>query len=610
MDENTENNKPEEETNDSAAAPEGDTNSSDTSPAPEEDVNPSEIKPEPEETAAPVDVTSEPETHEEKPKIEPVMVPLWSWRTALIVGIGLIVGIIAAFGFWLVSPSVGSGSGGESEGFSNSILKAIGSTPESPWKSKVRIEIVNPGTAVKDVRQMQSMGQYLTSKANSFPFLQYVYQELSKELPGNHYTIDDLNNMIDITFDSTSETPTMVISVTATTMDETSFLISEIPNLFQSYLITEESKKQMEEYEGTLQQIDEVKKALLVAQKDVANLKEQADGVNGNDSRSLALNAQIEALQNILDQQAQMLSSEIASGNITEMNDIETEYQNTLAKTQSVSNDLSQAKKDLQNIEIQRANNSLVYNKDYIILDAKARALELELNKLMTGDALNPGLAGLIAVGADQSAVNSTMLSVQAVGDELAKAKRELDTMKNNADYSNLDNNLDYQLAQDKVTTLENSLASLRNKLSVLNSQRTSGQQQSETKAAFDRTSIALAQAKQELADVSGTSSEDYLKNSLEYQVAQSKVDTLNDQLSTLNDKLSSTLVASIETSNTVDYLAVGNPSIPSLVFPSRMRIRNALLVGAILGALIAWIILNFRWLRKTLFTSKGEETE
>ena len=61
--------------------------------------------------------------------------------------------------------------------------------------------------------------------------------------------------------------------------------------------------------------------------------------------------------------------------------------------------------------------------------------------------------------------------------------------------------------------------------------------------------------------------------------------------------------------SSAPDYLVAGNPSMPIPVLPEKMRMRNAIMIGAMAGIALAWVILNFKWLRRK-FTMAEEEEE
>jgi hypothetical protein len=94
---------------------------------------------------------------------------------------------------------------------------------------------------------------------------------------------------------------------------------------------------------------------------------------------------------------------------------------------------------------------------------------------------------------------------------------------------------------------------------------------------------------------------------------AQDRVNTLTTRLAELNDELSTLSGYNIQSLEN-EYLVAGNPTPPTPVLPERSRARNTLLTGAIAGIIVAWIILNFRWLVNLVSPSgaqaKPEEDE
>ena len=86
-------------------------------------------------------------------------------------------------------------------------------------------------------------------------------------------------------------------------------------------------------------------------------------------------------------------------------------------------------------------------------------------------------------------------------------------------------------------------------------------------------------------------------------------------ELDNLTVKLNSLLGDSVVLEEITEYLAMGNPSLPIPVLPERMRARNALVLGAVVGVGGAWILLNRRWLAKgmpssNVDTSEGDEDD
>jgi LPS O-antigen subunit length determinant protein (WzzB/FepE family) len=115
---------------------------------------------------------------------------------------------------------------------------------------------------------------------------------------------------------------------------------------------------------------------------------------------------------------------------------------------------------------------------------------------------------------------------------------------------------------------------------------------------------VAIAEAKKELSDLENQSGSSSLAQNLDYQLAQDKVTNLNARLENLTEQLGSLIGVSAETTVS-DYLVAGNPSTPVPVLPERGRARNTLIMGAVLGIVVAWVVLNFRWIIKGMPSAK-----
>ncbi len=533
-------------------------------------------------------VTSGVKTKERQPMV--AMVPLFSLPSIIRLAIGFIVGAMLAFGYWVVSPALAS-SGTEAE--SGGVAEFIGLTsPNGPWASKVNIQIVNPGSSYRSLGELGGRADYYAAKANSLPFLEFLSQGLAKQAPEYSYTIDELDQMVTIRSDRSSEPPVVKISVTASNIEETLFLVSLIPEVFQKYLNAEENKMQQGERQRILSEIENVKMALLETEKEISTLNPQgADKDVNNDPTYIALNAKIEALEVELNRQAAELA-------VTEENNMQPqEYEKTLQEMEVVTSAaLSEAKEELYTLMQERADNDIRNHPDYIALNARIVSLDLELDRRMTE------LAVLVAEGAagnDYSysySYTNTISAVERTSTALAEARKELAVLEAQIDFDNLAQDLEYQLAEGKVVNLSKELSTLGLKLT---SSSTWGQGFRDDQAAFERTSTALAKARREVASLKGQAGFGLSAEDLDYQIAKTKVGNLNKELAGLNVRLSSSLAKTVDESATIDYLAVENPSMPLPVLPERMRMRNALLMGAILGTGLAWAVLNFRWLAK-----------
>jgi hypothetical protein len=206
------------------------------------------------------------------------------------------------------------------------------------------------------------------------------------------------------------------------------------------------------------------------------------------------------------------------------------------------------------------------------MLNAKIDALQLELDRQ----------AGVVATYIATGKVGSAdaVIAKEAVtnlGIALSEAKKELAVLESTASKQSA-GNVEYQNVKGEIEDL----VLMQNYLAA--------------KTKFDATSAALAQYRQSLTDISYSNN---LENDVEYQAAKSKVDSLNAQLASLNERLGSSIVTNPEKSGTVIALAVEDPSEPLPVLPERAKARNVLMMGAIAGIGIAWILLNRRWIAK-----------
>lgn len=540
------------------------------------------------------------------------MVPLFSWRTIIVVGIGVVGGAILGILYYIIAPSLSSSGVNleEPQQQSGGLFGSFGPAASGPWQSDVNVEILTPELSSMTSRDIQNLGEYYTSRANSLPFLEYLSNELSDEEPEYRYSINQLAQMVSAQLDISRETPIIEFTAVTPTVEETTFLIAYVPVAYKDFLVSESVKEQQQEYENTLESIEDVKAAILEAEDELSQLGPQgaaSDIQNAPDY--IALNAKIDALGSELENQAENLAVIISLGNGDYPNIVELEYQNILQRTKDVTVALNEAEQKLQDIIEQNSGyTSITSNPDYIILEAKVRALENQLDLLMNGDINVVGLASMIAEGnTTSSTYNLALEKVETVGAALSEARTEMASLESQA--GSIEDNLEYQLAQADVNTLELELADLRERLSELASQSAEDiALEPDTKEAFRRTSEALAEARKELAILQSQSGGEYLEIDLEYQLVQDKINTMNAELSVLNNRLGTLLVTDTEVEELVDYLSIRNAEIPTPIMS--VTLRTALLIGAVFGIAIAWVILNFRWLTKGFSSSADEDEE
>ncbi|UCB42537.1 MAG: hypothetical protein JSV77_08790 [Dehalococcoidales bacterium] len=384
----------------------------------------------------------------------PRMAPLLSRRSIIALVVGLAIGISLGLGYWIISPSL-------SPADPITLAEQDSSTPliwpefKGPYESTVQIQIVNPGSAYTYLGDLMRTAEYYSAKANSFPFLDFLAQELDEKAPTYSHSAEELDLMVSITNTQSDEVPVIEIQVTATTEEETLYLAAFIPTVFSDFLTLEENNLRLQQYELLVEDIEDIQQALLEAQEDLASYS------------------------------------------------------------------------------LESATSSISSDPTYIALSAKVAALQTELGRQAEQ------MAMLIAIG-DQS-----------------------------------------QAYLEAVTAVE-------------------------------MASFALAEARSELAVLEAQHNIDYTEQDFAYQVAQAKVDNLNIELARLSTRATTLLTESTEEPNTLDYIAVGTPSSPVPSIPDRIRGRDAILLGGILGICGAWVVLNFKWLAKGMPSSavrREEET-
>ena len=533
------------------------------------------------------------------------MVPILSRRSLVILGIGLIVGILLAFGYWLISPAFitpEGETGGDTEGMG--LLGFLGIDTGGPYMSIVSIQLVNPGYEYQPLYIMQQMAEYYAAKHNSLPFFEFLAEELDKRPIEYSYTVDELDDMISTDYDYNSEIPAIRLTITADTEEEAANLAVLVPQIFVDYLIDEEKDRQEQLYQFTSEEIENVKNNLYEAQLELDTLL--SDEIFSNPSY-IALNARVEALQQELNSHISELTIQYLEGS-----ELQEEYDNILDRMGEVTAELTEAESELQNMIDQSSGLSIEDTAYSMILEAKIRGLQDELDTLIIGTETTMGLTEMIATGITSgTAYDNLMLKIETVAEALAEAQQEYDDLMKRASQQDPTATLEYQIAKIKVDSLTAKLQTLQEKLIPLYDQIMSldgGNSQSDSDLAFDRISVALAKAMKDLEELEKQLGYDQVSANTEILAAQDRVNTLTARLEELNNELTALSGYNIESLEN-EYLVAGNPSIPFPVLPERSRARNTLLTGAIAGIIIAWIILNFRWLIN-LVSPSGERAK
>jgi hypothetical protein len=463
-----------------------------------------------------------------------------------------------------------------------------------------------------NLRDLASTGQYYAAKAGSLPFLQFLSDSLVVDAPEYSHTVDALDQMITTTIDTTSEQPTMIITTTAATTEEASFFSTYLPTVFTKYLIAEEGQKQLQEYQDVSSQVAQVKAALVDATDELNTIKLTSGLVDLNNNPDyIALTAKIQALEIQLNNQAATLAADIGTSGQT----IQTVIAQTMLQRDEIVTLLGDAEQELNTLTLQiTLSDSSSFNAELISLRAQVNALEIELDRLMLGDANTVGLVTMIAQGLTQDDYQyaNALRLVNQTSQSLVETRQRIAVLESEAN-SNVDLTLDqdYQLAQAKADNLRSQLSTINNKLVSLTLQSDSGLGQLTIQESFKLTSVALTDARVELAALENSySSTDYVSADLDYQLAKAKVDTLSQQLDSLTASMTALMATDVDTTEITDSFVAGNPSTPVPVLPEKIRMRNALMIGAIVGIVLAWAILNFKWIRRSMFTKSASNAE
>jgi hypothetical protein len=525
------------------------------------------------------------------------MVPILSRRSIVILVLGLVVGVLLAFAYWIISPAfIITEDENGTDSVDTGILGLLGIDPGGPYYSKVSIQLVNPGTEYQPLYVLQESAEYFSVKYGSLPFFEFLSEELDKQPIEYSYTVDELDAIITTSYDYNAEIPAVRLTVTTPTEEEAAYLIRMVPQLFVKYLEEEEKDKREQLYATTLEDIENIKDAYYEAQLELDALTSEEIF---NNPTYIALSARVDALQKELD----VRQSEIAIQYL-ERPELQEEYDKTLAEMEQVNKELAEAELELQSMSGQELSieDATLSN----ILEAKIRGLQTELDSLISGTLETTGLTEMISTGITSGiAYENLMLKIETTAEALAEAQREYDDLTSPQVSTT---SLGYKIAQMKVDTLTTEFQALQDKLIPLYNQIINldeGTGPSDSQLAFDRLSIALAEAKKELETFEEQVGYDSISADTNLAAAQDKVENFNYRLEALNKELADLIGIDVESIDT-EYLVAGNPTIPSPVLPERSRARNTLLTGAIAGIIIAWVVMNFRWLVNLVSPSGG----
>ena len=178
---------------------------------------------------------------------------------------------------------------------------------------------------------------------------------------------------------------------------------------------------------------------------------------------------------------------------------------------------------------------------------------------------------------------------------DLIQPSSELDSLEAQIEAERSDLEAASVVANAEIAALQLELDGLSAKLTALITEGIAGPQYDDTLTQIASVSASLAEARIELHSLEGQIR--YPEESPEYIVAYAKVDALLKELRSLASYVASPPVPDAVEEEVYGLFVTREPSAPAIVPLERIRGRNALMLGAVLGVGIAWLGLNFRWL-------------
>ena len=323
------------------------------------------------------------------------------------------------------------------------------------------------------------------------------------------------------------------------------------------------------------------------------------DGVVGtidNNPDYVLLKSKVQTLQAQLDRVMPTLADAIAQA--PEASAGSTAYRTLAAQKTTAA--LVEAQLQLSTLEARLASSNSTQKLEYQLAQAYERTLSDQLAGLTWQRAayLIPPPPGSQESGADrQAGIESNLRAIELTKAALFEATARVVSMAPDAvAYSN-ERNPEYVILQAKVQSLRDQLNALMAGIAANDALpfEASGNYTSSITITVQKTSAALAEAQKQLTTMETEFANSSSAKSLDYQMAGDYVKSLSDQLASLNQKKASLLSSTAAPAQTSNSLFAGSPSKPEQAIP--LTLTASILVGALAGLIIAWIVLNFRWL-------------
>jgi hypothetical protein len=210
----------------------------------------------------------------------------------------------------------------------------------------------------------------------------------------------------------------------------------------------------------------------------------------------------------------------------------------------------------------------------------------------------------------EKEAYQSQLNDIETTKTDLLEAQRKLWQIVGQGQGYDLATDPQYIALNARVEALQRELIAAADRMAVLITQGDSSDNYTKARDAVERASEALGEARQEVTRLKAQAAVSYFEQMAAYTEASATVERLSKQLNDLIAGLALPSPNVPELTQSSYFLSVGEPSIPVPILPEKIRGRNALMIGALLGLGVAWVGLNRRWLVKQVSSPREESEE
>ena len=269
----------------------------------------------------------------------------------------------------------------------------------------------------------------------------------------------------------------------------------------------------------------------------------------------------------------------------------------------------------------QMVNVKVKYGDVMTVVQIKVSSESKDEASYLAGGMPNYLRAQLISEEMDQASTEyqNTLLSIQDKQAELAKVNAELDILSIHTTAPPTDGvaatdgiaddqsgEADLAVAKATVQALNSQLGTLTAQLASLIAGNSTGEEYQATKTQIEMVSIALTEARANQAAIEAQSQSSSVSTA--YTIASAKASGLSKEIDALARSLSS-LPTQVTVQNEVQGLFYAQSASDATTVPTdKIRGRNAILMGAVVGLCVAWLGLNFRGLVRQVGSSGRKE--